>query len=92
MLRFLTTLFAVAQIIFVFLSLRLLFPNRLGLQFSGLMLAAFLPMQLYLAHYVTNEILAAALMTAAIYFALRLLQNENVTPNRATRGDAIVVE
>ncbi len=78
-LRFLTTLFAIAQFTFVFLSLRFLIPNRIGLQLVGLTLAAFLPMQLYLSHYVTNEMLAAALMTAAIYLCLRLLQDENAS-------------
>jgi Flp pilus assembly protein TadD len=43
------------------------------------MLAAFLPMQLYLSHYVTNEMLAAALITAAIYLGLRLLKTENAS-------------
>jgi 4-amino-4-deoxy-L-arabinose transferase-like glycosyltransferase len=56
------------------LSLRLLFPARTA--FVGLLLAAFLPMHLYLAHYVTNEILAAALATAALYLCLRLLRSE----------------
>src|SRR5438132_4176145 len=59
---------------FCFLSLRLLFPARTA--FVGLLLAAFLPMQLYLAHYVTNEILAATLATAALYLCLRLLRSE----------------
>ena len=56
------------------MSLRLLFPARTA--FVGLLLAAFLPMHLYLAHYVTNEILAAALATAALYLFLRLLRSE----------------
>jgi Flp pilus assembly protein TadD len=51
---------------------RLLFPRRPGLQLAGLLLAAFLPMQLYLAHYVTNETLAATLGSASLYLALRL--------------------
>ncbi|MEP7014251.1 MAG: tetratricopeptide repeat protein [Verrucomicrobiota bacterium] len=78
-LRFLATLSGISQFIFVFLSLRLLFPARIGLQFVGLIFAAFLPMQLYLAHYVTNEMLAAALVTAAIYFALRFLRREDAS-------------
>src|SRR4029077_14045256 len=39
-------------------------------------LAAFLPMHLYLAHYVTNELLSATLSTAALYLCLRLLKSE----------------
>jgi tetratricopeptide (TPR) repeat protein len=73
-LRFLGAFFGIAQFVFVFLSLRLLFPARTA--FVSLLLAAFLPMHLYLAHYVTNEILAAALATAALYLCLRLLRSE----------------
>jgi len=73
-LRLLGALLGIAQFVFVFLSLRLLFPARTA--FVGLLLAAFLPMHLYLAHYVTNEILAATLATAALYLCLRLLRSE----------------
>jgi tetratricopeptide (TPR) repeat protein len=65
---------AIAQFVFVFLSLRLLFPARTA--FVGLLLAAFLPMHLYLAHYVTNEMLAAALATTTLYLCLRLLKSD----------------
>ena len=75
-LRALTMIFGIANFLFVFLSLRLLFPRQRGAQFAGLLLAAFLPMQLYLSHYVTNETLNAALASASIYIALRLLQAE----------------
>src|SRR5207237_6579585 len=44
--------------------------------FIGLLLAAFLPMHLYLAQYVTNEMLAATLATAALYLCLRLLNSK----------------
>ncbi len=73
-LRLLGAFLGIAQFVFVFLSLRLLFPA--GTAFVGLLLAAFLPMHLYLAHYVTNEILSAALATAALYLCLRLLKSE----------------
>src|SRR5205814_2893398 len=45
--------------------------NRPNLQLVGGGLAAFLPMQLYLSHYPTNETLAALLVSASLYFALR---------------------
>ena len=73
-LRWLGGFFGIAQFVLVFLSLRLLLPVRAA--FIGLLLAAFLPMHLYLAHYVTNEMLAATLATAAIYVCLRLLKSE----------------
>ncbi len=73
-LRFLGALFGIAQFILVFLSLRLLLPVRAAL--IGVLLAAFLPMHLYLAHYVTNEMLAAALATTTLYLCLRLLKSD----------------
>ena len=92
-LRFLGALFGIAQFILVFLSLRLLLPARAAL--VGLLLAAFLPMHLYLAHYVTNEILAATLMTVTLYLCLRFLKTEEPRASQfaldrtgAWRGDA----
>jgi Flp pilus assembly protein TadD len=76
-LRVLTMLFGIAHFTLVYLCLRLFFPSRIDLQLIGLALAAFLPMQLYLGHYVTNETLAATLVTASLYFGLRLLRTEN---------------
>ncbi len=75
-LRSLGALAGIAQFVFVFLSLRLLVPLRAAL--VGLLLAAFLPMHLYMAHYVTNEILAAALSTVTLYLCLRLLKSETL--------------
>jgi tetratricopeptide (TPR) repeat protein len=73
-LRLFGAFLGIAQFILVFLSLRLLLPGRLVL--IGLLLAAFLPMHLYLAHYVTNEMLAAVLATATLYLCLRLLKSD----------------
>ncbi len=73
-LRFLGGFFGIAQFVFVFLSVRLLLPLRAA--FIGLLLAAFLPMHLYLAQYVTNEMLAATLATTALYLCLSLLKSE----------------
>ena len=73
-LRLLGGFLGIAQFVLVFLSLRLLLPVRAA--FMGLLLAAFLPMHLYLAQYVTNEILAATLATAALYLCLRLLNSK----------------
>ena len=73
-LRLLTMSFGLAHVVFVFLSLRLLFPKQLGQQLAGLALAAFLPMNLYLSHYVTNETLAALLVSGSVYLCLRILK------------------
>ena len=75
-LRLLTLGFGLAQLTLVFLSLRLLFPGQAGRPLVGLLLAAFLPMQLYLSHYVTNETLGATLVSATLYLSLRLLRAE----------------
>jgi len=74
LLRLIGAFLGIAQFIFVFLSLRLLFSARTA--FVGLLLAAFLPMHVYLAQYVTNEMLAATLATATLYACLRLLKSD----------------
>jgi tetratricopeptide (TPR) repeat protein len=73
-LRWLGAFFGIAGFVLVFVTLRLLLPIRAV--FIGLLLAAFLPMHLYMAHYVTNEMLAATLATAALYLCLRLLKSD----------------
>ena len=76
-LRAVTMLFGIANFIFVFLSVRLLFSRQAFTQLIGLITAAFLPMQLYLSHYVTNETLAATLASASLYLGLQALLAEN---------------
>src|SRR5262249_54611931 len=73
-LRSLGAFCGIAQFVFVFLSLRLLLPLRTAL--IGLLMAACLPMHLYMAHYVTNENLAATLATVTIYICLRLIRSD----------------
>jgi tetratricopeptide (TPR) repeat protein len=60
----------------ILLCLRLLFEGNLQAQAAGLLVAAFLPPNLYLSQYVTNEPLAGFLMTVAIYICLRALRAE----------------
>jgi hypothetical protein len=81
-LRALGAFFGIAQCVMVFSALRLLLPARTAL--TGLLLAAFLPMHLYLMHYVTNELLTATLATLTVYLCLRLLTNG--TPRAAQFG------
>lgn len=73
-LRALSGLIGLANLALVFLCLRRLFPRDRGAQVLGLFFAALLPAQLCLAHYITNEGLAAMLATATLYFTLRTLQ------------------
>lgn len=63
-------------------SLRLLFPGNARTQAIGLLLAAALPPNLYISHYITNEWLVAVLVTGTIYLCLRLLRSPQVTPGR----------
>jgi tetratricopeptide (TPR) repeat protein len=61
----------IATFVLTFLSLRLVFPKSARQQFFGLLLAALMPATFYLCHYVTNEILATALVAASVYVCLR---------------------
>jgi Flp pilus assembly protein TadD len=58
-------------------ALRLVFPRRPRLQFAGMLLAAFWPLQVYLLHYPTNETLGAFTTTAAFFLCLKILRQEN---------------
>ncbi len=81
-LRLLGLALGLAQVALVFACLRLLFPDRPRAQVVGLVVAAFLPLHLYLYHYVTNETLTATLGTAAVYLCLRLLRDDAARPGR----------
>ena len=56
--------------------MRRLFPGNPAAQAAGLLAGAFLPPNIYLTQYVTNEPLAALLVTAAFYLCLRALTME----------------
>jgi Tfp pilus assembly protein PilF len=70
-------LLGAGELVVIFAVLRGLFPDRRGLPLAGLLLAAFLPAQIYLLHYPTNEIMAAVTTTLAIGLCLRVLRREN---------------
>ena len=69
----------VGHFVMVWLASRLLFPNQRARQLSGVALAAFLPPMLYLSQYITNEPLAAALVTASAYFCLLILKRDRAS-------------
>ena len=73
-LRFLGLAIGAANVALVFAGLRLVFPGDWRKPLAGLVLAAFLPAQLCLLHYTTNEILSAMFVTAALCVALLLLR------------------
>jgi tetratricopeptide (TPR) repeat protein len=73
-LRLLGLAIGAANLALVFAGLRLIFPGDWKKPLAGLVLAAFLPAQLYLSHYTTNETLSAMFVTAALCVGLRLLR------------------
>ena len=74
-LRVLGLVFGLIQIGLVFACVRLIFPDNARRQTIGLILAASLPVNLYLYHYVTNEILASMLVAASVYCCLRIFNS-----------------
>ncbi|MFO0946979.1 MAG: tetratricopeptide repeat protein [Planctomycetota bacterium] len=70
---------ALAQVLVVFLCLRTIFPNQPGKQLIGLLFAGFLPALIYLAHYVTNEVLAATMASASFLMTFRILNQPRPT-------------
>jgi tetratricopeptide (TPR) repeat protein len=65
----------IVHVVLIFLCLRLLFPKQTRHQLIGLLVAAFLPASLCLAHNISNEALAALFVTAALYFTLRIIKS-----------------
>jgi hypothetical protein len=60
----------------LFASLRLLFAEFPRRWVTGIVLGAFLPAQLYMSHYVSNEIWAAAWASASISLGLFILRRD----------------
>ncbi len=75
-LRTINGVIGMIQCVLAMLCFRLLFPKDAEAQAVGLLITAFLPPSLYLSFYVTNEPLAGALATAAMYFFLRIIREE----------------
>jgi hypothetical protein len=78
LLRAINGVIGLLQCWLVLLCLKRLLPQDFEAQAVGLAVAAFLPPNLNLAHYVTNEPLAALFATGAFYFLLRTLANEKL--------------
>jgi tetratricopeptide (TPR) repeat protein len=74
LLRFLSLAIGAVTLALVYVGLRWIFPGDWRKPLIGLVLAAFLPAQLCLLHYTTNETLSAMFVTAALCVALRLLR------------------
>ena len=71
--RLFNLLLALTNIYIILACLRLVFPEHPRRWILGLVVAAFLPMHLYLYQYPTNHILGCTLASLAIYLVLRIL-------------------
>jgi cytochrome c-type biogenesis protein CcmH/NrfG len=71
--RLFNLVLALTNIYIILACLRLVFPEHPCRWVLGLLVAAFLPMHLYLYQYPTNHILGCTLASLAIYFVLRIL-------------------
>ena len=69
----------ITTFLLVFLSIRRLFPNDSRKQWFGLCLAAAMPANIYLCHFVTNEILSTMLGAAAMLACFRIWTNPRVS-------------
>ncbi len=79
LLRILAWMIGLFHCLLVWASLGLVFPQEPRKAAWGLALAAFLPPLLYLPEYITNEALAAMLVSASVYLCLRVLKQGPVT-------------
>jgi tetratricopeptide (TPR) repeat protein len=80
LLRCLGCFIGLLHVALILLSLRLLFPGRTGMQIFGLVLAAFVPEQLYICQFVSNEALCGMLSAGTIYVCLRILKSGTNSP------------
>lgn len=81
-LRALGFVIGLANLYFISRCLEVIFPKRTLPQIIGLVIASALPLSLYVAHAVSNDLLAATLATAAIYLTLRALTENSLPPVR----------
>jgi len=75
--RLVSMLCGLGQVVLVWLVLRLMFPESLRARAVGLLLAAALPMNLYMSHYPSNEVASVALVTGAIVLTLRIIRDRS---------------
>jgi len=76
LLRAINCVAGIVQCVLTLLCLRLLFPQNRAAQAAGLLVASFLPAQLCLSQYVTNELLAGLFATAGLFFLLKIIKSQ----------------
>lgn len=81
--RAVSYLLSVTQLLFLSACLRRLLPNGFAPRAAALWFAGCLPVQLYLMHYNSNDLLAATLATASLYIAVTVVQSPRATYRRA---------
>ena len=77
--KMLSMIGGLAQIVLVWCVLGLLFPESRRTRLAGLILAAAMPMNLYMSQYPSNEMVSVALVTAGLVLALRILRHDATT-------------
>jgi len=65
-----------AQVILVWWTARIVFPDSRRARCVGLVMAAAMPMNLYMAQYLSNEMMCTALVTASLVLALRIIRDD----------------
>lgn len=71
-LRIIPMLSGLALVEITYRSMKVVYPDRRDLQIAGTVIGALLPMNLYMSHYVGNEMPAGVLAGLFAYFALKL--------------------
>jgi hypothetical protein len=82
-LRFVNGLIGLVHVWLILLCLRRIFPQNFSAQAVGLLIASFLPVNLCLSFYITNDPLTGLWITLAIYFFLRLIELPEANPRLA---------
>jgi tetratricopeptide (TPR) repeat protein len=82
LIRGLSLVLGIANILLVLACLRLIFPDEPRKHAAGLLVAAFLPVHLYMFQYVSNETMATVLGTAAIYLCLSIIRVDEASVTR----------
>jgi len=65
-----------ALVVLVWRVLRIMFPRSRSVRCAGMLLAAAMPMNLYIAQFLSNEMMCAALVTAGLVLALRIIRDD----------------
>lgn len=64
----------IGQIYLTYLSSRLIFPDNIHKQTLAVAISAFIPMNIYISHYISNESLSAFFMSLSLYYSLKILK------------------